>query len=295
LAIAIVLVAGLSMGGGLIRWWATDPADVLSRDHVAPAVTLPSMGQSLAGVTLSLEFGNTPYAIEREIVRGDRSSAEAKLTDTCRRILQSNARPLVPIEEGERKVLAAIERQKPVDEQPGLWRIDRIAGPTLMFVGTRGKFSEQTDETSSNGQRVQPRVVCWGLVLSDSEKGWTLFTFRPAASSEQTELFAVALPESARRLVSVRTDDGGALIGFDGNGPAKKWMNYFDRWFATRGWEPARIWSANGAQWSARYLGRYNSVAMMADVQFSRSGNAGFAGLLNITPRPDGLKERGRP
>ena len=287
LAIAIVLVAGLSMGERLIEWWSTDPEDVMSPQSLAHSAEVSAKDWNAVPVTL--EFGEKPYAIRRQTVRGDRKAAVAGLIDVCRSIVQTANPPKRPLDSAEQKLLQFVETMKPAAEEPGVWRIDHVDGPVTMVVATRKFSPDSTVQRTKTGLADRHwRVVCWGLAFPVSESHWTLFTFRESRTSAAASpgLPRVALPEGSRRLLSLRAEGGGALIGFAGQGPAEDWRRFFDQWFHAQDWQLTQSWKSSGTGWSARFVSGSEQRRAMADVQFSRSGESRFMGILSITPLP---------
>ncbi len=75
LAVAILAVGLLAVGGKLARWWNTSPDEVSS--NIPPVAQARLWGGGGRGVTL--ELGDLDYAIHHQMVKGDAQSAAEQL------------------------------------------------------------------------------------------------------------------------------------------------------------------------------------------------------------------------
>lgn len=71
----VILLAGLVFGRQVLKWWAAD-ATPPAETSVAP---LASDGLGDPAKAHFLQFGNQPWAIERQEIRGDKEQAAAAL------------------------------------------------------------------------------------------------------------------------------------------------------------------------------------------------------------------------
>jgi hypothetical protein len=191
LAIALVLVAGIGLGGQLIGWWRSEPQARLQN----PGAEATSWERD--GVPLDLQFGDSPFALERTPVSGGREAAAQRLVDSCAAAADSPASQSRPISSDEQRLIAAAEALEPVREEHGRWRVYVVDGPVLQAVvidstmrapsgfGSAASGSlagdvqsaEPLDEHQTHAT-ASPRVLCWGLAFPADEHRWIVYTFR---------------------------------------------------------------------------------------------------------------------
>lgn len=292
LAAALVIVGGLGLGSYLTDWWSTDPEDVTSvTEAVRSAVgTEPQWGAD--GEPVVIGFGDHPGSLLRQALHGSYAAALDELERQCRDIVETAPVPARPVDEAERNVLEVIRERKPADGQPDGSRVDRLARPWGIVVGTKLFSPKPAPEKGGPILETQRRVVCWGWAVPAADNVWTLWTVQawgagvPPASLGQLE---VPLPPGSRRILSLHSEGVGTLVGFEGPGLPEEWSTFFDQSFRERGWTPAQPWTRINHTWSARFGPAGESSPGRADVQFYREGPSRLTGLIHVTTT------RGRP
>jgi hypothetical protein len=156
--------------------------------------------------------------------------------------------------------------------------------------------------TPGDGGEVAPfgrRVVCWGLALAASENEWTLFTYHPSggsmASVEPT--VQVSLPPGAERTLTLRSEEGGAIVGFrqrsesteqNSNETPQAWMRFFDQWFVGQGYSSAFNWRELQGAWYARFE---HAESGRIEIQLAEDQDHIIKGTLVLTPAPSRPRE----
>jgi hypothetical protein len=113
IAIAIVLVASLTLGRQVLQWWQAEPPSASPTDEAGTSPTWESGGP------LVLEFGDLPLTMTRQPVRGDREAAIDALVARCWEEAGRGEPPADKPDEAELRLLARIVDLKPVTEEPG--------------------------------------------------------------------------------------------------------------------------------------------------------------------------------
>lgn len=295
LAIALVLTAGLGFGRQVLEWWHAEP------ESPAPAAgqVLPAIAPGDDGAPIALEFGDAPFSMSRQTFTGDRDQAIRLLATSCRTATESaNATGSVDAERtaAEQPLLDAIAGLRPFEEVQGQWRLYQVESPLLLIIGVRDVAQEKpagepargnSDEKKSPAE--SSRVICWGTALQRSEQAWTLYTFQAAPSTvaqgpaPSDGLPPVPLPPGGRRLLALRDQSGGMLVGFAGSGPPAAWTRYYDDWFRTHGWRSAAGWQISGTNWAAGFSPAVPAGGRV-DIHFSGAGKEDLTGLISVVP-----------
>lgn len=280
IAVAILVVAGLAIGGRLTDWWRTEPDAATT----APESPLASPWNDASG--LLLEFGDAPWTIERRSVTGDFEAAAAELLESGRRIAADpRADPALPAaDEAETKLLASLAQWSPIAEDPGQWKLYAVGGPVPWIVGTR--------VTGGHAQADGPheRLVCWGIAVPQSNVDWTLYVIdrRPLASSDAAAAMRLALPESLNISMRIRSQDAGELVCFTARDPARKWMSDVDRQFAADGWITGSEWNESGDGWTATFDRRSADGSETAELTAVRGADGTWQGIVDHRETSDG-------
>lgn len=286
IAIALILLGGLTVAQRLVVWWRTDPVQTLADPQAAFAGdALAPWGVGPGGATL--EFGGAAFTLRRETVRGTLDEALQHLQSICREQLLSPAATtgptaelslpaLPPIEPREAALLEKLSAVDPVERAADdAWSLYRTRGPLAAVIGVRGRRSDATAE----------RVICWGLCLPLDQEAWALLVVAPGAASaagrETTR--SVTIPADARLGVSLRDELGGGLLTFSGGGRVEEWQVHFDRMANERGWTLRRPWTTAAGSRSAAWNGPVGDLPRRIDVHLTR-GESGWEGLVSLSP-----------
>ena len=302
----IILLAGLGFGRQVLRWWAAD-------SH-GPATATPSIGGSETIGDPSqphlLHFGDQPWALRRQALAGDRQAATIALRRATRQAIESAASPSKPPSAAESRLLASLDRWKPVDESPGKWRLYELPQGFPLVVGVQD-ISENARDTSgataglSSSAEAAPspprgkaapkrsresklaspprRVVVWGLAIPMASQAWTLYTFQPeqTESHQNSRLPEISLPPKANRLLAVQVGDcGGAVIAFSGSAGLEAWKRFYDDWFAGQGWKAAAPWRCVGASWHRHYATAGSRQPASAEIRLGPDGRGQNTGVV---------------
>lgn len=278
---AVVLVAGLTFGRQVLRWWADDPAETTG--------TLPAVddadGLGDPGQLHVVQFGDRPWSLGRQSIAGDKTAAAAALREVCREVVQQDNLPDVPDSGAVADFLPRLEASEPVEQEPGQWRLYAFDDVLPMVVGTRPRATG--DDAASGGDRgVTQRVVVWGMAMPMDGETWTVFTFQPDAATGLASdvLPEVPLPDGCRRTLSMRVAGGGATLAFEGPKGPEQWTGFYDRWFAVYNWKVDGGWQRFGQKWYARYTAPGPDGGGSVDVHFRSQPAGPSTGLLIVTP-----------
>lgn len=253
LATGLVLLLGVTFGVQIIRYWRAEPERPVDGRllELDPAIDMDA----------TLRFGDFQETIDRRIVSGNIDVALAAMVRQCSQALKS-LRPEFPGPQSaaEARLMAEISNATPAERIEGIGNVYVQPGPMPMAIGVFfGRPNGRTQAESFGENR--PRVLCWTLALPfvlRDENGsettslpdrWTVVTCRPfSASAGRFESESiVSLPDGAKRTLSIRTEGGGQLLGFSGEGDPDQWGRWFAKQLESEGWRVSRP-SATGNQ-----------------------------------------------
>ncbi len=294
-AISIVLVASLTLGRQVLHWWHAEPPPPASA--LTPEVAGPAWDDERKPV--SLEFGDLTQSLTRQIVEGDQQAAIAALVRHCQAVALAAACPAAEPDAAERQLLERIAGLKPVDPlsenstpaKMADWQVYVIDKRFTMVVAVK-RFPDQRPESgqprgigaSKETARGGMRLVCWGTAMPVGEAAWTLYLFResPRGTSPSGPL-DVPLPAGARRNLSLRDENGAALIGFSGRGSAKVWMKFYDDWCLHQGWSPTENkWSIGAQAWSASFRRQQDAAVHRVEIRLAADEQGELTGLIQM-------------
>jgi hypothetical protein len=265
LVTAMILVAALAVGRQTIEWWHADPP-TSSGPRLSPGPQVGDPDQAHV-----LQLGDSPWAILRQTVAGSEAAATKTLGDLCRQVIET-ARPLPgPPTDAEQRFLATLAKLSPSEKRAGQWALYRVPAGFPLLVGIR-----PTNGTAIRvGQEVvvsASRVVIWAIAAPSAGVGWSLYVFYPekGAADSTTAVFQVPVPPGASQTLAIRVLGGGAVVGFRGSPSVPAWTEFYDRWFAERGWS-ASGWQSASNVWRAHYRAAAPDTAT-ADVQLGGDG-----------------------
>ncbi len=120
-----------------------------------------------------------------------------------------------------------------------------------------------------------------------------LFVFQAATrgSAVSSSLPDVPLPPDGHRNLSLRDERGGLLVGFAGIAAPQDWVQFYDDWFAEKGWSSEEGWLTGGGAWSVRFRKPGAPEAGRVEIQFAEAANRKLTGLLQIVPHDGTLQE----
>lgn len=277
IAIAIIGFGLIAIGGHLADWWNTE-SDELSN----PLLTAEEMVglQSLwggDGSPVSLDFGDSPYSLRKQFLRGKPEDAVNQLVQQCQEILARPDHALPPATAAETRLLGLVKDVRPIQSAEG-WSIYRISYPTTIIVGVQSAAGADADQPDAQ------RVVCWGIMLPIGDQ-WSLFMIEPARrSANVAAMLPRELPPNARRTISLREQSGAFLMGITGNGDIRVWADFYQRQFDAEGWQLERDWNHDGSSSTARYSFDRAGVKHWVDIQFNSTETERCSGVIIVTP-----------
>ena len=280
LVTGLVVVVGLTFGRQAMYWWGADPSDVddgAIQQEVAPT----SFGKD--GATQLLSFGDLPFGFVQRRLRGDRDHAFAQLREICSVSARDGVLLTGEVGTAERKMLQRLPKMKPVGGEPGKWAMYQLDGPLLMVAIVKPPPAD-TGRVAAGA----PRVVSWGLGVPCGDEEWTLFVSaadqKPAAKHAETT--SLPIPPRSRRSMSLRTEDGTALIGLVGSGQINDWREFYTDWFDGHNWSMDAAWRQDSGQWLGRFSNRKDRVRIQISIQHDY-----LAGMITVTPRSNEVED----
>jgi hypothetical protein len=208
-----------------------------------------------------------------------------------------------PLSDAEEKALADLENQEPVAQDPGRWQMFENPAPLpMVLVVTPRKINTTptplVEPPANSDSQVVPsgrRVLSWGLAFPrgtqavEAPPQWTLFVWSPGEDrSASDDPCPFALPPGSRRTMSLRSEEGGAVIAFRGEGEIHAWRQFVDDWAKQNDWRPVGPWNSIHGGWAMR-LEHKNKTTL--DVQMAAKEDAMLTGLVTVTP-PSRSKEK---
>jgi hypothetical protein len=275
----MVLVAGVAVARQVTIWWREDPGVV----GVVPTPALPDdLGDPLASHIL--QFGDSPWGMERQTIEGPAAAAFKALRESCRRCLDRD--PVAPegLQKSEQSLLASLGRRPPVDQRPGRWRLYDLEGGFPVVVGVSQQGGPPPRLAGNPVAGTTGRMVTWGMGIPTGDRSWALYTFSPSASADvgQGARVEVPLPPHTRCMLAIRVSGGGGMKTFRGVGRNEPWTHFYDQWFGQQGWTSAMAWQHRGATWRARYT--HANPATVVDVQWTADDRGESTGLILVSP-----------
>ncbi len=271
LAVAILAVGLLAVGGKLTRWWNTSPEDVAS--NIPPLPQTRPWGAGGQGVTL--EWGDLDYAIHHQMVKGDVSSAAEQLEQIALGRFVEIRLPRHPPSRAELNLLAELEKVPPSRTLPSGEAVYRFGPelPMVLITKPDTRSSESDDSPSS-------RVVCWARAFPKSAEDWMVIVLLAAESqsSDSRNEADIPLPAGCRRIQAIHDAGGSSWLSFRGSGPVRDWQVHFEDWFAKQNWTMARPWSNTGGTWTAAFVSP--QINQRADVWLNDHPNGSGEGMV---------------
>jgi hypothetical protein len=84
--------------------------------------------------------------------------------------------------------------------------------------------------------------------------------------------------------MTLRSEEGGAVVAFRGAGNLVEWREYVDGWAQREGWHAAADWDSLGETWH-RCLENENKTKLDVHIMAS-SKDSQLMGLATVTPPP---------
>jgi len=257
IATSIVLVMALVAGRQLVALWIDDRVagqidDKINKltDQARPALTTGSNWPDFSSV--QLEFGDSPFRLQREIVSGT-VPAQQQLLNRCQALVQISANVNSNPGPAELQLIEDLNGRTPEIERQGRWRLFR-SGKGDMNSATPGESEAKSLVEAfalpgvigvrDDCQGAHPsRLVLFGMTMPAREQNRdALFIFQ--ASDEPPNLLPI--PPGCQRTMTISTADGlGQWTVFRG-GTMATVKNFVNRWAELHGLSSAGDWKREG-------------------------------------------------
>ena len=318
-----LVVAGLSFGRQVTQWWAAEESAPLG------------LAENMAGPADPdrphiVQFGDNPWSLHRQSLRGPRAAAMTVLRANCREATRTgSARPAAP-GRAEKDLLANLARSKPLEQEPGQWQLWALEGSLPMMAGTRQSDPQPHPTNEGNVANNACRLVTLGLAVPTTDDRWTVYTFQQAAGSRQRAEGSRQRAEGSRQqaagsrqqaegrgyppsfvthhssfilpppppdgVTTIRlwAIGGAGMVAFSGSAQTETWKNFYDGWFRKHGWTALGSWRRSRAAWHARFVPPADQPAGALSVRVGPDGRGGSCGLLIVDPPTNKLTESER-
>ena len=294
LATAVVIVLALTVGRQLVFYWSDASTEPVASDLVEAWPMLESC---------ALEFGNSPYQLQRTQLMTTGEGVLNSLGQKCKNLLVNQgeqAQPVGPPTEAELKMIERSADLVPMAQEKGKWRIfnvDQAVGgielPTVL--GIRDDLENEQGKTES-------RLVVWGMALkgqsvqrpvppqapTETKEGqpeasdlpevasWTTYVCHPSVTKNE-----VPIPDESQRTMSISDSRGARLTGFAG-GDIEDAKQFFDDWSVENDWQRIGSWQETSQAMVARFdaadrLGQRMQIRLSRDQEILR-------GLITVGP-----------
>ncbi|HSG71196.1 MAG TPA: hypothetical protein VLA12_12315 [Planctomycetaceae bacterium] len=283
-AVGILLIAGLSMGGSVIRWWNTEPEDLTLQSSQAFVDRLiPPDWES--GLPVGIAVGNSTLGMERAELSGPREEIEQMLSEEILTRCERATIPNAPPDERETRMLESLETVKPVRTIPEGVRVYLKDGPLIWCVGL--KSSSSGGQSPNQSDVSDSRVVCWGFAFPsgfDSAR-WSVWLMWPGGDRQNSSEYdwRGVLPDSSVCSLALTSPHGHVLLAFTGTGSHSVWSKELESRFREREFVLENVWKSGSNGLTGRFISRRNGSERVAFVQVSVSIDNQFRGLIQIS------------
>lgn len=272
---AIVVVIALTFGSQLVSSWVPGKSQSKSTGF--------DIRQSWPTLqACSLQFGDLPFQLTREIVEGSESEVSLFLQSRCQEELENHIQPVGKIGQQESRLIRNSVDREPVGQAEGKWRI--FLGPKLdrsqplpIAIGIRDNC-QSSSVTATNAGKFESRLVVWAMAMPAEDNRWTTFVAQ-ASTLDSTLGLDQFLPWNARRTISMVDPAGGSMIGFLG-GEFESAIAYYKTMAEERNWKLEIERATDPNSWSARILPTKESKISGLQVQLTLDHNENLTGIL---------------
>lgn len=278
LVTGMILVAGLAVGRQLVEWWRPAP-EFGTRTDAEDGFGDPQRAHEI-------EFLASGWRLQRQAVAGDQQAARRELTRSCRKVLAESGRGQL----GQKvtpRLAAVLAKVKPVEEQPGRWRLYELDQGLPLVLGIAPGGDRQASERAPAAEvSVAPAagdVVTWGIAIPAGPEGWAAYTLTPGGWRRDGGLGRVPPPPGAEPLLAVEAAEGGAITTFRGRLEEQGWKAFYDEWFRREGWTATTPWRKDGAAWRAEFRKQADDRQLHGHLEFLHDGQRGDSGTVLIT------------
>lgn len=293
-AIGIVAVTALMVGGRLSEWWSTEPSDLANTSEITRRIAGSPANWGADGRPVTMEFGGQTQTLRREPFAGTEKQLVERLVAWCEKTVHESDLPTSPPTPAEDRLAAKLRHLKPSAEIAGRGRVYQWNRPSRMVFGT--KSSEDAGAPATfDGRRLSPlqpqpefRVVCWGMAFPQGKDVWTLFLSGSTEATDRVVPFPrIEMPPGCEQLLSLRNDVGEAMLAFGGTTDVSEARTHFDRWFQKHAWRTTSEWREFNGRWTIRYVTPQTDVPTAGwtgavDLEIHQDGATAVSGLINF-------------
>lgn len=280
-AIAIVIFAGVTMGGSVLEWWRTSPEEAVG-PNIEQAANKLVPPDWMSGKPVRIDAGNLNVRMQRSELTGSADSVVAQMLVMLGTYAKEANLPAADPTPEERALLESLKDLEPQ------WRDDSGVAVYYQDAPVAAYVAVKADAASlEKGSLLSSaRVVSWGLVVPSGDSRWTVWLFapKPKSNGQPSSDWRDVLPSGAICDLALYSAEGHVMLTFSGQGRREEWQNELDRSLEQRNFHRQSGWNQAGGSSSAQYESRHPSKRQFLTIhihEHQRSG--GLQGLLHAS------------
>jgi hypothetical protein len=278
IAIAIVIFAGVTMGGSVLEWWRTSPEEVIA-PNIDRAVNQLSPPDWMSGRPVRIDAGQLTVRMQRSELTGSADSVTAQMLIMLGEYAKQVALPEAEVTPEERALLESFQGEKPKWRDASGVAVYYRDAPLAAYTAVKADPGKKGSLLSSG------RVVSWGLVVPAGESRWTawLFAPKPKADGPPSADWRDVLPKGANCDLALHSAEGHVMLSFSGRGDRRKWEAELDRSLEQRGFHQRSEWNNADSTSSVQYDSRQPSLRQSVTIHIYEQQSGELQGLLHAS------------
>jgi hypothetical protein len=279
-AIAVVIFAGVTMGGSVLEWWRTNPEEVIGPnvEQTANEYVPPDW---MSGEPVRIDAGTLNVRMQRSELTGSPDAVMVQMLVMLGEYAKEVALPEAEATAEERALLESLKELEPKWRDESGVAVYHQDAPVAAYTAVKADpRAFQNGTLLSSG-----RVVSWGLVVPAGESRWTawLFAPKPKANGQPSFDWRDVLPKGARCDLALHSAQGHVMLSFSGEGDRQKWQTELDRSLEQRGFHKRSEWSRAAGTASVEYDSRQPSLHQTVTIHIYEHQSGGLQGLLHAS------------
>lgn len=280
IAIAIVIFAGVTMGGSLLEWWRTPPEEVIGPDFERGANEL-APPDWMSGKPVRIDAGQLDVRMQRSELTGPADAVVTQMLVMLGEYAKQVALPAADATVEERALLESLRDVEPKWRDDSGVAVYHHDAPLAAYVAVKG----DPDSAGKESLLSSGRVVSWGLVVPAGAERWTawLFAPEPQADGQPSADWRDVLPQGASCGLALHSAEGHAMLSFSGRGRRQTWQAELDRAFRRRGFHRRSGWRDADSTASVQYDSRRPSLHQSVTIHIHAHESGRLQGLLHAS------------
>jgi hypothetical protein len=280
IAIAIVIFAGVTMGGSLLEWWRTSPEEVIgpNLDRGANELVPPDW---MSGQPVRIDAGQLDVRMQRSELTGSADAVVAQMLIMLGEYAKQVALPEAEATPEERALLESLKEVQPKWRDESGVAVYHQDAPIAAYMAVKA----DPDSSPKESLLSRGRVVSWGLVVPAGAERWTawLFAPKPKTDGQPSADWRNVLPKGAECDLALHSAEGHVMLSFSGRGHRQKWQAELDRALEQRDFHRRSVWGDADSTSSAQYDSRHPSLRQTVTIHIYEHHSGGLQGLLHAS------------